>query len=153
MATFSAFIQPLVFSLFIVAWHQTSHAADLVGFAESVVDGEEFVLCIAGACQNIRLCGIETPSAGNPGHEEAITALSKMVLGERILCRPVGEGSVCDGRTNSTSRGRLVAQCFVVKSGADIAGTLVDSQLACDRVHRSGGYYSKDRVERQCPLQ
>jgi endonuclease YncB( thermonuclease family) len=152
MAIFNACVRPLVLSLFIFASQGTSHATDLVGFAESVVDGDEFVLCISGACQNIRLCGIDTPSSGTPGHQDTVTALSKLVLGERVVCRLVGEGSVCDGRTNKISAGRVVAQCFVQESTVDVAGTLVEAGLACDRLSGTGGYYSKDHAERQCPL-
>jgi endonuclease YncB( thermonuclease family) len=152
MAIYSGFFRLLILSLLICAWPETSEATDLVGFAESVVDGDEFVFCVSGACQNIRLCGIDTPSSGKPGYQDTVTALGKLILGERMVCRPVGEGSACDGLTNRISRGRLVAQCFVQGSTVDVAGTLVEGGLACDRVQSTGGHYSKNHVEWQCPL-
>jgi endonuclease YncB( thermonuclease family) len=136
--------------LFIPCWSISSHAVDLDGVGDSVVDGDEFILCKDGKCLNIRLCGIDTPSKGAEGHAAAIDALGKLVLGEQVLCRPVGEGSVCDGLIPADSRGRTVAQCFANGGTVDVAAQLVNGGFACDREKRSGGSYSKDHPDRKC---
>ena len=71
-----------------------SMATDLHGSGQSVVDGDEFILCEGNACTNIRLCGIDTPSKGKPGYDKTISALTKLVVGKKVLCRPVSQGSV-----------------------------------------------------------
>jgi endonuclease YncB( thermonuclease family) len=128
-------------------------AADLHGSGKSVVDGDEFILCEGNACADIRLCGIDTPSKGKPRYEETISALTKLVVGNNVECRPVGEGSVCDGRTRATSRGRTVAQCFVKGATVDVAEALVSAGLGCDNVKRSGGHYSKGHPDSKCKEQ
>jgi endonuclease YncB( thermonuclease family) len=142
-----------VFALLLMScWAESSRAEDLGGYGESLVDGDEFVLCeSAEKCLKIRLCGINTPSKGTEGHEATMEALGKLVLGQRVLCRPVGEGSVCDGLTARDSYGRTVAQCFVAGATVDVAAELVNGGFACDRVKQSNGYYSKDFPDRQCP--
>src|SRR5215207_4387939 len=85
-------------------------ALDLHGLGKSVVDGDEFVFCEGPRCMNIRLCGIDTPSKGKSSYNAAVEALSKLVLNQQVVCRPVNEGSVCDGISGSTSRGRTIAQ-------------------------------------------
>jgi endonuclease YncB( thermonuclease family) len=125
-------------------------AKDLYGSGQSVVDGDEFVLCEGTACMNIRLCGIDTPSKGQPGYENTISALQELVVGQKVVCRPVNEGSVCDGISGSKSRGRTIAQCFVQQATIDLAGSLISAGLGCDRPDRSGGFYSKDHPDWQC---
>lgn len=147
---FARGIQLAVFGVFGLGMVSAAGATDLHGSGQSVVDGDEFILCEGGACADIRLCGIDTPSSGKPGYGETIAALTKLVVGQKILCRPVGEGSVCDGHSGSTSRGRTVAQCFTEEGVVDVAGALVSAGLGCDRAERSGGFYSKDHPEWQC---
>jgi hypothetical protein len=125
-------------------------AADLHGQGQSVVDGDEFMLCDSGNCIDIRLCGIDTPSKGKPGWGETIRELTRLVVDHNVLCRPVGDGSVCDGRIDGMSRGRTVAQCFTEDETVDVAASLVSAGFGCDRVDRSGGYYSKDHPDWQC---
>jgi endonuclease YncB( thermonuclease family) len=138
--------------LLVCCWAKPSLAEDLAGYGESLVDGDEFILCqSADSCRNIRLCGINTPSKGSEGHAASLDALGKLVLGQPVLCRPVGEGSVCDGLAARESAGRIVAQCFVVGATVDVAAELVSGGFACDRVEQSNGYYSKDLPDRQCP--
>lgn len=127
-----------------------SKALDLHGLGQSVIDGDEFVLCDGTACINIRLCGIDTPSKGQSGHDATIAALTKLVLDQQVVCRPVNEGSVCDGISGSHSRGRTIAQCFVQEATIDLAGSLISAGLGCDRIDLSGGSYSKDHPEWQC---
>jgi micrococcal nuclease len=125
-------------------------AKDLHGLGQSVVDGDEFILCEGGACVNIRLCGIDTPSKGKPGYEETISALTNMVVGKEVECRPLGEGSVCDDHRGLDNRGRTIAQCFVEEATVDVGTALVEARHACDRKRDSGGFYSKDHPEWQC---
>jgi endonuclease YncB( thermonuclease family) len=128
----------------------TCYAADLHGTGQAVVDGDQFVLCEAGACADIRLCGIDTPSRGRKGYGETIAALTKLVVGKKILCRPVGQGSICDGLSGNVSQGRTIAQCFTEDGSVDVAAALVSAGLGCDRADRSGGFYSKDNSEWRC---
>lgn len=132
-----------------------AQATDLRGTGQSVVDGDEFVFCPGEICAdslafNIRLCGIDTPSRGRPEHEKTVAALTELVSGKRIICTPVGEGTVCDGKTSATSRGRTVAQCYTEENRTDIAAQLVSAGLACDNAKRSGGHYSKDNPAFRC---
>ena len=125
-------------------------AKDLHGEGKSVVDGDEFILCEGSACVNIRLCGIDTPSKDKPGYEETISALTNMVVGKQVECRPLGEGSVCDDHRGLDNRGRTIAQCFVEEATVDVGAALVEARHACDRKKDSGGFYSKDHPEWQC---
>jgi endonuclease YncB( thermonuclease family) len=68
---------------------------------------------------------------------------------KRIVCVQVGDGTICDGRSAPTNRGRIVAQCFVDK--IDIAATLVSRGFACDWVKFSGGHYAHGGAARLCP--
>jgi endonuclease YncB( thermonuclease family) len=140
----------LALGLFVASLTEVSHATDLTGVVERLNDSDEFFFCAADSCFSIRLCGVDTPSEGRPGHDETMAALGELILNKQVLCRPVGEGSVCDGFASRISRGRLVAQCFVDDS-LDIAGFLIERKLGCDRKQQSGGYYSKDDPERACP--
>ena len=125
-------------------------AADLHGSGQAIVDGDEFILCERGACADIRLCGVDTPSRGKPGYGETVAALTNLVVGKKVLCRPVGEGSVCDGKSGPASAGRTIAQCFIEEGTVDVAGALVAAGRGCDRADLSGGHYSKDRPELRC---
>jgi|SRR6185295_10033497 len=125
-------------------------AKDLHGLGQSVVDGDEFILCEKGTCVNIRLCGIDTPSKNKTGYEETISALTNMVVGKEVECRPLGEGSVCDEYRGLDTRGRTIAQCFVEEATVDVGAALVAARHACDRKRDSGGFYSKDHPEWQC---
>ena len=127
-----------------------SRAADLHGTGKSVTEGDEFVLCEAGACTDIRLCGLDTPSRGRSGYDATVAALAKLVVGKPVLCRPVGQGSVCDRRTARISRGRTVAQCFVEGATIDVAAELIAAGLGCDRTKGSGGHYSQNHPEWAC---
>jgi endonuclease YncB( thermonuclease family) len=126
------------------------YAMDLHGVGTSVKDGDQFMLCENDACTDIRLCGLDTPSRGKRGYDEAIATLSKLVVGKKVLCRPVGEGSICDGMTAPTSRGRTVAQCFVDDDTVDVAAAIIAAGLGCDRAQATGGHYSKDNPKLQC---
>ncbi len=139
----------IILALLIFCLPELALAQDLKGKAERLNDADEFFFCSPETCFSIRLCGIDTPSKNQPGYERSIAGLGNLILDKQIICRPVGDGSVCDGRTERISDGRLVAQCFVGKA-VDVAGDLVERGLACDRADRSGGYYSKDHPERLC---
>jgi len=125
-------------------------AGDLYGAGKEVVDGDEFVFCAGDACENIRLCGIDTPSQGKLGYQETIAALKDLVVGKKVACRPLGSGSVCDDFRGLDNRGRTIAQCFVEEATVDVAGALISERHACDRMIDSGGYYSKDHPEWRC---
>jgi micrococcal nuclease len=144
------FISVAILSTVSLAGSISCWAGDLHGLGKSVLDGDEFVLCEGNSCVNIRLCGIDTPSKDKPGYTESISALSKMVVGKNVECRPLGEGSVCDDHRGLDNRGRTIAQCFVEEATVDVGAALVAARHACDRIRDSGGFYSKDHPEWQC---
>jgi endonuclease YncB( thermonuclease family) len=106
-----------------------------------VIDGDTMDICIGASCIRVRLCGIDAPERGERGYSEATDALRSIVSRETVSCTPVGQGTVCDGRSRATSYNRLVAQCFLGDS--DIGGALVERGLACDWARFSGGHYSR----------
>lgn len=140
-----------VLTILIVLAASSTRAADLVGHVPSVADGDTFTLCAgAGAqCERIRLCGIDAPERGDALSAEATRAVRSMTEGTTVRCTPVGEGTVCDGRSDRRSGNRLVAQCFI--GGKDIAAELVWQGLACDWVRFSGGHYGRVAGGAECP--
>ena len=116
-----------------------AHAGDLVGTVHHAIDGDDLLICGAdGQCHDIRLCGIDAPDRGTR-RATAKVALDAWTRSREVRCIPVGEGTVCDGRSRPTNRGRMVAQCFV--AGIDVAGEQVRLGHACDWVKYSGGAY------------
>ncbi|GAB4228023.1 MAG: thermonuclease family protein [Methyloligellaceae bacterium] len=140
-------------ALSIVLASPFAHAADLTGTVPAVADGDTFTLCAGvGAgerCEQIRLCGIDAPERGDALSAEATQAMRQLTSSATVTCRPVGEGTVCDGRSRRRNGNRLVAQCFV--SGRDIAAELVRQGLACDWVRFSGGHYGLVAGGAECP--
>jgi len=59
-----------------------------------------------------------------------------------VACTPVGEGTVCGGRSNRRSGNRLVAQCSV--DGDDIAAELVPARS------RTAILPNPDRARAEC---
>jgi len=139
----------LTFALSIALAASSAQAADLTGTVPAVADGDTFTLCAGARCERIRLCGIDAPERGDALSAEATEALRRMTNGVAVTCTPVGEGTVCDGRSRRRSGERLVAQCFV--DGNDIAAELVRRGLACDWVRFSGGHYGRIAGGAQCP--
>lgn len=113
----------------------TAEAETIEGRIDHVTDGDTFAL----AGLNIRICGIDAPERGQPGADAATQALEALIGDRSVTCVPVGAGSVCDGRSETINRNRVVAQCFV--DGSDIAAEMVQSGHACDWVKFSGGAY------------
>ena len=103
---------------------------EIIATVGRVVDGDTMDICIGASCIRVRLCGIDAPERGDPGAGEATEALQRLASRETVRCLPVGQGTVCDGRSRSTNHGRLVAQCFI--DGTDIGGAMVELGLACD---------------------
>jgi hypothetical protein len=89
-----------------------SFAADISGHVSKVVDGDTLVVCDDRICEKVRLCGVDAPERGDLASKSATKALSDLVRGRSIWCRPVGEGTVCDGRSKTTSGDRIVASCL-----------------------------------------
>jgi endonuclease YncB( thermonuclease family) len=118
-----------------------AYATEFTGRAERIVDGDTFWLCNQTTCNKIRLCGVDAPERGDRGYGESTSALEALVRSEEVSCIQVGGGTPCDGRSRSTNRDRIVAQCFV--NGKDIAAYLVETNFACDWVKFSGGHYGK----------
>jgi endonuclease YncB( thermonuclease family) len=127
----------------------SAQAADLVGTVPAVADGDTFTLCAGAQCERIRLCGIDAPERGDALSAEATRAVRSMTDGTTVRCTPVGEGTVCDGRSNRRSGNRLVAQCFV--GDKDIAAELVRRGFACDWEKFSGGHYGRVASGAACP--
>jgi endonuclease YncB( thermonuclease family) len=120
----------------------------IIAIVGRVVDGDTIDICIGASCIRVRLCGIGAPERGEPGAGEATEALRRPVSRGTVRCLPVGQGTVCDGRSRSTNHGRLVAQCFI--NGTDIGGAMVERGLACDWERFSGGHYGRMGNGRAC---
>jgi endonuclease YncB( thermonuclease family) len=105
--------------------------------ADSVIDGDTLYV----GRLKYRLCGIDAPERGQPASQAAADHLRYLTKGKTINCRPVGEGTPCDGRSERKSHDRVVAQCFV--DGQDIAAEMVRSGHAKDWPKFSGGYYAR----------
>jgi micrococcal nuclease len=144
-------LKSLIYTIpLLLATLQPAMAEDLVGHASGIRSGELFSLCDRGKCTRIRLCGIATPSNGTAEANASLFALHKLIYLKRVRCKPVGQGSVCDGHTDPQSSRRTLAQCFLVGTDIDIAARLVAGAFACDRVRRSGGAYSKTDPGAKC---
>ena len=128
----------------------TASATELSGSVDKVIDGDTFYVCDDAACSKIRLCGINAPERGKPGGQESTEFLKALVLKKFVRCVQVGKGTLCDGRSRSTSHDRFVAQCFL--NGTDIAAILVKHGVACDWVKFSGGAYSEDSEAKRCRM-
>lgn len=122
----------LIVSLLITS---TAVAAPITGPISKIRDGDTFLI----GNQPIRICGIDAPERGTKAGKQSTKYLRKMTIGKSLRCIPVGEGTVCDGRSRRTNRDRIVAQCFI--QGRDIAEMLVRSGNACDWTKFSGGAY------------
>lgn len=131
-------------------WGAHAWAAEIVGQVTTVIDGDDILVCSGnGVCRDIRLCGIDAPESNCPRYSDAADAMEKLVKGKQVRCVPVGQGSVCDGRSKPTNRNRIVAQCF--QDGKDVAAAMVTQGLACDWAQFSGGHYSRGGEGRRCP--
>lgn len=124
------------------------NAADFVGPVTHMVDGDTFDMRIPGETIRIRLCGVDTPERGATGFKAAKRLLASQIDGRRIRCVPVGDGTVCDGRSPKKSWDRHVAQCYMGTD--DIALPLIRAGLACDYTKHSGGYYRRAAGAKPC---
>jgi len=125
-------------------------AAEIVGQGRYVADGDTFDMALPDHIVKVRICGIDAPESGEPGSKEAWSKLSALVHGKTVSCVQVNSapGTVCDGRSKTTNRDRIVAQCFV--DGRDIASDLVQAGVACDWPKFSGGHYQRVPGARIC---
>ncbi|GGE36482.1 hypothetical protein GCM10007276_12470 [Agaricicola taiwanensis] len=112
-----------------------SPALALEGIVTHIRDGDTFVL----EQQPVRICGIQAPESHHRAGPASSRALYRMIMGKRVRCIPVSQGSVCDGRSPKRSRDRINAQCFI--GGKDIAAEMVRLGQAKDWARFSGGYY------------
>jgi micrococcal nuclease len=126
--------------LLILLSGQASARGPLIGKVDRVKDGDDLHLCDGASCHDIRLCGIDAPER-HASARNARQALAELVMGKMVRCIPVGEGTVCDGRSKTTNRGRTVAQCFLGE--LDVAGVQAKAGHACDWEKFSGGYYKR----------
>lgn len=126
-----------------------SVAKDIIGTASRIVDGDTLYVCDKAVCEKIRLCGINAPERKDSGGKASTDELKAIAADRELRCIPVGQGTVCDGRSKPTSGDRIVAQCFLGKR--DVAGMMVGRGQACDWVKFSGGHYSRNGVGRACP--
>jgi endonuclease YncB( thermonuclease family) len=91
----------------------TVAASEIVGTAGRIVDGDTLYVCDERLCEKIRICRINAPELNVQRGKEARDALASIVNDKHVRCAPVGERTVCDGRSKRISRDRIVAQCFV----------------------------------------
>jgi endonuclease YncB( thermonuclease family) len=124
-------------------------AKDIVGTASKIVDGDTLYVCDVTVCEKIRLCGINAPERKDSRGKASTNELKTIAADRELRCTPVGQGTVCDGRSKPTSGDRIVAQCFLGKR--DVAGMMVGRGQACDWVKFSGGHYSRNGVGQTCP--
>lgn len=154
--------------LLVLLFSALAGAETLTGTVDKIVDGDTFWICEDNACHKIRLCGIDAPEKGkisdfwlsdNFGYDAdmnyAEAALKLMVeRGKTVRCVPVGEGTICDGRSQAKNGDRVVAQCFTKNLDGDefdLSGALVDARLAGDWVKFSGGHYARRGFGHVCP--
>ena len=119
----------------------SANAAEITGTPGKIVDGDTLWICDQSACHKIRLCGVDAPELSDPRGPASSAHCRSLWVGNVVNCVPVGEGTVCDGRSRPTSYDRIVAQCFV--HGRDPAADMVSSGQACDWLAFSGGAYSR----------
>jgi len=113
----------LIVTLFISG---VAFAEPITGPISKIRDGDTFLI----GDQPIRICGIDAPEAGTKAGRRSTEYLRQLTKGKSLRCIPVGEGTVCDGRSKRTSRDRIVAQCFL--QNRDLAELLVKTGNACD---------------------
>ena len=89
----------------------------------------------------VRLCGIDAPELATAAGKRARDTLASLIAGRVVVCRPVGTGTPCDGRSARRSYGRVVAQCAT--DAGDLAALMVDAGQAHDWPRYSGGYYGR----------
>ncbi len=140
---FSSYDKFLLAILLFILSAATARAADLTGTPDKIYDGDTFAVCDQEKCTKIRVCGIDAPESHEAEGLASRIALEGLLKGKTVRCVPVGDGTVCDGRSRKTSRDRIVAQCFV--DGKDIAQIMVGNGHACDWTKFSGGAYSKGK--------
>ena len=129
-------------ALVLIACSQLAHAGEFSGEAIYIVDGDTFDIQTTAARIRIRFCGIDSPERRHAGYREAKDALASLIKGKTVRCVQVSSGTPCDGRSKSTNRNRVVAQCFL--DDADIATEMVRTGHACDWPKFSGGHYRID---------
>lgn len=117
--------------------------AEIVGTGRNVIDGDTFEIALPSRVVEIRICGIDAPEPGEPGSTQAWAKLSELVHQRTVRCIPINSlpGTVCDGRSKSRNRDRVVAQCFV--DGEDIGAEMVRSGHACAWLKFDGGHYQR----------
>ena len=128
----------------LIAFVEIGHCQTYRGTVVRIVDGAGFILRSNGTEREIRPCGIAAPELQKLGDPQATEALRRLVEGREARCIEVrrGAGTPCDGRSMPTSRGRIVAQCFLGTGVADIAELMIRLDYACDWPKYSGGYYN-----------
>jgi len=125
-------------------------AADIVGRAEKLHGGATLEVCYETGCTIVRLCGIDAPRSTDTDYAASLAGFKKIAAGRSVRCRPVEEGTVCDGRAARFSGKRVIAQCFLNGTNIDIANEMVAGGFACDWVRYSGGHYSENNTGEQC---
>jgi endonuclease YncB( thermonuclease family) len=91
------------------------------------IDGDT-LKCASG--EHVRLWGVNSPEAHDPGGPEATRALSRLVFGKTLSCQRKGR-----------SFNRTVALCYL--NGHDIAAEMVRGGWAVDWPKYSHGRYAK----------
>jgi micrococcal nuclease len=130
-----------------------AHAAEYVGPAVAVEDGDTFTIHAQSRNIKVRLCGVDSPERASKkrpkeraAYQAAKDALTALVLGKVVRCVQVGPnaGTPCDRRSRPRSRDRIVAQCFIgEKLDQDIAPEMLRRGKACSWSKYDGGYYAR----------
>jgi endonuclease YncB( thermonuclease family) len=135
-------------SLFVAAATFPAAASEILGKVTHIVDGDTFDMLSGDETIRIRVCGVDSPERGHKGYRDATEELHALIAGRDLRCVRVGEGSVCDGRSNRKSGKRFVAQCFV--DGSDIAAEMIAAGATCDWPKFSGGHYQNVGIQNVC---
>lgn len=109
-------INSFVFAALVIAaclHGSIANASDITGTVDNVVDRDTFDICTDQFCPRIRICGFDAPDRSEVGGSAAKAFLASLILGKVVRCRPVGQGTVCDGRSRPTNGNRIVAQCYI----------------------------------------
>jgi len=107
------------------------------GRAVRVVDGD--TLRIAGIGAPVRLWGVDAPERNERGGPEATALLRREALGHALACKEMAVDRYQ----------RIVARCLRADTGEDISERMIESGLADEYMHYTGGFYQWRRLGRK----
>ena len=73
-----------------VLWGSAAVGMEYIGPAVHIRDGDTFVMRVDDRLVPVRLCGVDSPEAGEHGYHQAKEALARMLSGQTVH-RPWGK--------------------------------------------------------------